>query len=120
MSRSYKKNPISKSGGPVSKRFSKNKCNRLIRRCCDLDFFPHKGSKIKSHFVDPWDINDCKWFCSFEEWMVRQWREYYEAIEISEKKFGHCYYSWSKDRLERGIPKRKEEFKVWGCMFRRK
>ena len=120
MSRSYKKHHVIKSGGPVCKRFFKNRCNRLIRRCCDLDFFPHKGNRIKSHFISPWDINDCIWDCSFEQWMVRKCREYCQYIEVSEGKFGYGSSAWSKDRLRKAPPNRKEEFNIWKSMFMRK
>ena len=68
MSRSYKKYPCSKDGGPARVKFAKREANKKVRRTDDIP-----SGKSYRRVFEPWDIHDC-----INYWPWREAKAWYE------------------------------------------
>ena len=127
MSRSYKKTPINKIKGNYGK-FMQNYSNRCLRRNKDHESFPRGNTnRVRYWNVDPWDVCDCSWRQSFEQWMVDREREYSQALEVVTTGWGayacapagsECWKSIYDDygrfvRIESHVREKDEWYPTW-------
>ena len=69
MSRSYKKHPYVKDGGPTGVRFAKREANKKVRRTANIP-----NGKSYRRVSEPWDIHD---YVNYWPWADA--KEWYEA-----------------------------------------
>ena len=69
MSRSYKKHPYTKDGGPTRVKFAKREANKKVRRTGDIP-----NGKSYRRVFEPWDIHDYVNYWSWEE-AKKDWEE---------------------------------------------
>lgn len=69
MSRSYKKQPYTKDGGPTRVKFAKRKANKKVRRTNDVP-----SGKSYRRVFEPYDIHDY-----INYWPWHEAKEWYEA-----------------------------------------
>lgn len=68
MSRSYKKHPYTKDGGPTRVKFAKREANKKVRRTDDVP-----NGKSYRRVFEPWDIHD---YISYWPWYeAKAWYE---------------------------------------------
>jgi hypothetical protein len=99
MSRSYKKTPWSgDKKGKEKKRIANHKMRQKLKN--NLELIVQQGEYKKLY--ETWDICDFGWVTTFEEFMEREWKNYYwlkinfpnHSIEEPDEK--QCYRIWLK------------------------
>lgn len=105
MSRSRKKIPITKEGGPGVKQ-SKKIANRKIRRKNLDEDSPHRKSNLYKRFFQQYDIHD--WISLYtEKDAIKDW--YDEELGVEHRKCLHNKYkslrewlsNWYKERMRK-------------------
>ena len=74
MSRSYKKHPYTKDGGPTRVRFAKREANKKVRRTGDIP-----NGKSYRRVFEPWDIHSIM-FGGIPKKEASLLRDYWDAL----------------------------------------